>query len=324
MTLEVFFKLLAIFAMVALGWLSGRLGWIGGKGSAGLPGAVKALSDVAFMLFVPALLFRTMAHLDFATLPWATLVAFFVPATAYLLAVYGLARRRRDPSDPAAPATTTFSTVYGNAVQLGIPMSAALFGAQGLALHVAMVSLHGLLLITLLTVLVELDIARADRASTLGSTVRATVRNAVRPPGPLPGLSGRVWNLSGSGLHPVPDQTLALLASAVVPVCLVLIGLSLAQYGLKGRVRQAVGLSALKLGVMPAVVLVVAHFGFGLTGVPLGVVVMMAALPVGSNALIFAQRYGTGQAEATAGIVVSTIAFTATASVWLLVLSAVG
>ena len=28
MTLEVFFKLLAIFPMVALGWLSGRVAWI--------------------------------------------------------------------------------------------------------------------------------------------------------------------------------------------------------------------------------------------------------------------------------------------------------
>jgi hypothetical protein len=33
------------------------------------------------------------------------------------------------------------------------------------------------------------------------------------------------------------------------------------------------------------------------------VLVMMAALPVGSNALIFAQRYETLQAEATAAIV---------------------
>jgi hypothetical protein len=51
------------------------------------------------------------------------------------------------------------------------------------------------------------------------------------------------------------------------------------------------------------------------------VVVMMAAMPVGSNALIFAQRYRSGEAEATAAIVVSTLAFTATAPLWLALLS---
>ena len=57
------------------------------------------------------------------------------------------------------------------------------------------------------------------------------------------------------------------------------------------------------------------------TGLPLSVLVMMAALPVGSNALIFAQRYHTLQAEATAAIVFSTLAFMLSAPLWLEVLA---
>ena len=41
------------------------------------------------------------------------------------------------------------------------------------------------------------------------------------------------------GLHPVVDEALAGLGQAVVPLCLVLIGLTLAQYGLRGHVRGA-------------------------------------------------------------------------------------
>jgi malonate transporter and related proteins len=48
---------------------------------------------------------------------------------------------------------------------------------------------------------------------------------------------------------------------------------------------------------------------------------MMAALPVGTNALIFAQRYGVMQAQATAAIVVSTLAFVLTSVAWLAVLA---
>ena len=56
---------------------------------------------------------------------------------------------------------------------------------------------------------------------------------------------------------------------------------------------------------------------------PLAVVVMMAALPTGSNALIFAQRYDT-LAQATTAIVFSTLAFAATATLWLGVLAWLG
>jgi malonate transporter len=71
-------------------------------------------------------------------------------------------------------------------------------------------------------------------------------------------------------------------------------------------------------------VLLVARGVLGLGGVPLAIVVMMAALPVGSNALIFAQRYQTLQAETSTAIVVSTLAFVAAAPLWLAVLHALG
>ena len=44
--------------------------------------------------------------------------------------------------------------------------------------------------------------------------------------------------------------------------------------------------AALKLLVLPALVLVIGRWVIGLQGLPLAVVVMMAAMPVGSNALI--------------------------------------
>ena len=93
------------------------------------------------------------------------------------------------------------------------------------------------------------------------------------------------------------DEILATLGTAVVPLCLVLIGLSLAYSGIRGGLRGALVASALKLLALPALVLVVAHWGFGLNGTPLAVVVMAASLPTGSNALIFAQRYATLEVE---------------------------
>lgn len=321
MSAAVFHKLLAIFLTIGLGWIAGRLRWLDSGADARDPARV--LGNAAFSIFVPALLFRTTARLDFAAMPWRIVAAFFVPTVLYALAVYAWQRRR--PSSAAEPAARMVTASFGNSVQLGIPMAAALFGEPGLAIHITLVSLHALILLTLPTVLVELDLARATPGPRdIAATLRSTVRNTLVHPVVLPVVAGLAWNLTGLPLPTVLDETLAALGSAVVPVCLVLIGLSLAYYGVQGQWRGALQLGALKLLVLPAVVLAVAHWGFGLAGLPLAVVVLMASLPVGSNALIFAQRYETGATEATAAIVVTTLLFVLTASGWLGILAVLG
>jgi malonate transporter and related proteins len=317
MTALIFQKLLAMFIVVGIGWVAGRRRWLG-EGD-----AARLLGNVAFAIFVPALLFRTAARLDLSTMPWRTLAAFFVPTVLLLLGVY-LAGRRHVAAQPAPARASVqaITAVYGNAVQVGIPLAAALFGESGLGLHLTLVSLHGLVLLTLLTALVEHDLARKQGGVAMMQTLRTAVRNTVVHPVVLPLVAGLACNAVGLRLPQLIDELLQVLGTAVVPVCLVLIGLSLEHYGLRGPSRAASGLSLLKLVVMPAMVLVSAHWVFGLAGQPLAVVVLMAAMPVGSNALIFAQRYRTGEAEATAAIVVSTLAFAATAPLWLLLLAA--
>ncbi len=311
MTLTVAYKLLAIVMAVALGWLAGRLRWLG-EGD-----AARVLGNAAFAIFVPALLFRTAARIDFALLPWRTLAAFFLPVLAVMLAVYASQRWRRG----AAPSVMALSSSFGNSVQIGIPMASALFGEAGLAIHIPIVSLHALVLLSVVTTLVELDLARQAGGSTLGRTLLLTVRNTVIHPVVLPVLAGLAFNLTGLALPAPVDEALMLLATGVVPLCLVLIGLSVARYGLGGRPSRALGVTVVKLLVQPAAVLGVAHWGFGLTGTPLAVVVMVAAVPVGSNALIFAQRYDCQVAETTGAIVLSTLAFALTAPLWLTVLA---
>lgn len=307
MTSAVAFKLLAILITVALGYGAAKAKWLGGAD------AVRVLSNAAFFLFVPALLFRTTARLDFATLPAALLAAYFLPTLAVLFATYA-ASRWRAVKGSAAPAVHAVSVTFGNTVQLGIPMAAALFGERGLALHIALVSVHALVLLVCVTSLAEHDLSQGQGWR---RQLAQTVRNTLIHPVVLPVLVGLAWNLGGLGLHPVVDEVLALLAQAVVPLCLVLIGVSLAQYGLRGHWKPALRLATVKLLLLPGVVWAVAGGLLGLSGLPLAVVVMMSALPVGSNALLFAQRYHTLEGEVTSAIVLSTAAFALTSGLWL-------
>ena len=349
MSVLVLNKLLAIFGTVALGWLAGRLRWLG-EPAGGIDPA-RLLGNAAFYIFVPALLFRTTARLDVAAMPWATVVAFFVPVTGMMLAVYAAGRWRRGARSrtdlaagerhhtdlaageraAAAPTVRAISVVFGNSVQVGIPVVTALFGEAGLGIHIALVSLHALVLLSMLTVLVELDLARErathDASAGLWRTLRSTVRNTVVHPVVLPVLAGGLYNATGWPLPGPLDETLQLLGTAVAPLCLVLIGITLAYTAgatVRGAVRGALGITLLKLLALPALVLAVAHWGFGLNGLPLQVAVLMAALPTGSNALIFAQRYRSQEAETTTAIVLSTLGFVLTAPLWLAVLARLG
>src|SRR4029078_11674100 len=84
----------------------------------------------------------------------------------------------------------------------------------------------------------------------------------------------------------------ATLGLAVVPLSLVTIGLSLQRYGVRGSVREATILALTKLILHPMLVLTAAWL-LGLSGLPLVIAVLCAALPTGANVFLFASRYGS-------------------------------
>ena len=332
-------KLPALFATVLLGWAAARFGWLtGGRrdGAAASPGSdpARVLSAAAQYLFIPALLFRAMARLDFEHMPWRVLMAFYGPLLVMVLGVYAVQRWRLHRGEgmavstgtAAVPATRAVTAGFGNSVQVGVPLIAALYGDAGLALHVAIVSLHALVLLTLLTVLAEMELARvrmrrAYGGGSIGATVRATVRATLIHPVVLPVLAGLAWNLAGWPLPRALDEWLQLLGRAVAPLCLLLIGLSLGRQSLHGTLRGVFSVGLLKMLLLPTLVLLAGHFVFRLEPLALSVAVMAGALPPGSNALIFAQRYRTLETETAAATLLCTLAFAVTAPLWAMALA---
>ena len=69
----VFSALLPVVALIAAGFVLGRLRWLGA-------GAVKQLSNLAFLVLTPILLFRTMSKVHLEQLD-------LKPAAAYVLAL---------------------------------------------------------------------------------------------------------------------------------------------------------------------------------------------------------------------------------------------
>lgn len=62
----------------------------------------------------------------------------------------------------------------------------------------------------------------------------------------------------------------------------------------------------LKNIAFPLFIWALGQYVFGLTGVALAVVTLTAALPIGANVYLFAQRYQVAQGEITAAVALST------------------
>jgi hypothetical protein len=116
---------------------------------------------------------------------------------------------------------------------------------------------------------------------------------------------------------------LQLLGNAFGPLALVLVGVTLASTPLGGHLRQALWITASKNLALPLLVGLSA-WASGITGLPLTVMVVAAALPMGANVFLFAQRYEVAQELTTTSMGLSTVAALLTLSLVMLLMSWVG
>ena len=102
------------------------------------------------------------------------------------------------------------------------------------------------------------------------------------------------------------DRFLELLGGAGIPTALVALGLSLAGYSLKGQWSGILTLMTLKLILLPATVWLIAHYIVGLDPFWTEIALVLAAMPTGANAYLFAERYGTGAATVSGAVALGT------------------
>src|SRR5512133_653475 len=273
--------------------------WIGA-------GGVKDLSNLVFVVMTPPLLFRTMSTVHVAQLDFRPIAAYFVAVALVFggtLAVGGFNRRA---------AVVAMANTYSNTVMIGIPLVALAYGDAGLVILFTLISVHSLVLLTTSTVVLELALLREEAATGrqggahLGRTVLLAIRNALVHPVPLPIIAGLLFAASGLALPAMADKPLQLLGSAFGPLALLLVGVTLAGTQIGENWRAALGLALVKNIVHPALVAAIG-WALGLGAVPLAVMVIAAALPIGANVFLFSQRYRVAEDLVTAGVSVSTV-----------------
>ena len=201
---------------------------------------------------------------------------------------------------------------YSNAVMIGIPMVQLGWGDAGLVTLLTLIPIHSLVLLTAATVALEFALAREQaarapvRAGHLLRVSALALRKALIHPVPLPIIAGLVFAQTGWVVPAPVEVVLQAMGRAFGPLALVLVGIALAGTPIGLQLRWALQLAAIKNFIVP---LLAAALGWvlGLRGVPLTVLVVTAALPMGANVFIFSQRYGVAMPLITAGVAVSTL-----------------
>jgi malonate transporter len=291
-------SLTPVFILIGLGYLAGRLQWI-------RDAAVKDLSNLVFLLLIPALLFRTMSSVHFEALDLRPIGAYFLAALSLLAA--SIAWRGFNRGSVVLALAGTFS----NMVMLGITLVELAYGKEAQVTVLTLVSVHALILLTVGSIVLELAVARearagGQRAPHVLATAWSAFKGALIHPIPLPILCGLLFAQTGLSLPTVVDKPLQLLGSAFGPIALVLVGVTLARTPMAGHLRDALWVSLSKNLVLPLLVGLCA-WTLGITGMPLTVMVVAAALPVGANVFLFAQRYEVAQEVTTAAMGLSTV-----------------
>lgn len=287
-----------------------------------------ALSDFVYLVPIPVLLFRTIAT---AEIPDGS-APFFVTLTHFLgfaiaWTVGTLVMRRVFARDARAGVVGGMAAAYGNAFQLGIPLTITAYGDAALVPMTLVVSAQ----VTVLLVLGSLLIERAvivDKVSGTPSSRRETaiklVRTIATNPLIISVVAGVAWRVSGLAM-PGPVATIVdKIGSVAGTLALLALGLGLRKFGVTGNIRAALALAALKLLVMPAVALVAVLFIVPLPPLWAKVAVIVAACPSGSNVYVVAAKFRTGEGLASSTIVLAialsvlSIAFWLNVVTWLL------
>ncbi len=266
--------------------------------------AIKGLSNLTFSLLLPALLFRAMVTFQFDAQHAKALAGYFIPSIFLLLSTLVFLVKRKHASTAHA-ACFAFACTFGNTVQMGIPLTTLAFGQEGLGLLLSLIAIHALILLTMTTLIVEFSQARSGNASLLQS-ILPTMKATVIHPVILPILAGLLCSAIGVTLPPWLDAALKYLADAAGPLCLVLLGAQLGKLQVGKLWIPAAQISVLKLFVHPLLVCGTLYL-LGVRGVPLYALTTVAALPTGTNAFLFAQRYETDVNTVTAAIAISTL-----------------
>ncbi len=285
-----------LFLMVFIGWGLVKTGFFDEQ-------VAKALSRFVFKLLMPVMLFDLMSRSgDMPPVNLGVLAAFFGSCVAvYLLGSFLGARLFHQ--DSTGRVITGMGGIFGNNVQLGVPIVQAGLGAAAMPTISLIIVFNVLLLWTTATACVEfgrtngrIDLRRF--AGALGNVVRNPIVVGI--------IAGTLWMFTGLRLPEVLGRSVSLISSATTPCALMAVGMGLAAHSISRALPKALVVTLLKLAVQPLCVYLLCRL-IGLDDIQTQAATLLACLPVAVNLYIMAAQFDSEEDLASSALFISTL-----------------
>jgi malonate transporter len=287
---------LPFFGLIGAGYFAGRFGALP-------PPAATGLNSFVFWFALPAMLFMRMSSASLLeSFDWR-FVAAFSGGGLISFAVCVVAGRLLFQTRLAEAAIQGMAASFGNVGYLGLPLLLAAFGDSVIVPAVTVIVLDHILLLPLTTALIQLGSGRHASSAAIARTVALAL---ARNPLIIATAAGIAWSASGATL-PQPLATFGeLLASAAAPCALFVLGATLVGRPLSSGFPELALMSACKLLLHPALVLLLATL-LSLDPLLRAVAVVEAGLPIAANVFVMARGYNVYVERASSAILLTTI-----------------
>ncbi|MCE4053806.1 AEC family transporter [Pseudomonas sp. Au-Pse12] len=278
-----------VFAMLLLGLLLKRVGWINDN-------FIHTASALVFNVTMPALLFLGIVHADLrSSLRPGVLIYFSVATLACFALAWGWAIWRCPKADRGIYTQGAFR---GNNAIIGLALAASMYGDYGISLGAVLAALVILFYNTLSTIVLAVysPVIKSDPWSIFKSVISNPLIVSVLVAAPFAywqnGLPG--W-LETSGRY---------LAQMTLPLALICIGGTLSLAALRNSGELAISSSLLKMVSLPALATLGAWL-CGFRGAELGILFLYFGSPTAAASFVMA-RAANGNHELAAAIIVIT------------------
>jgi len=263
--------------------------------------ASQVLSRFVFVIALPALIFRSLSHIDVAEFFNWQYIGALGGGMLIMFCLGMLVARIAFPGRPATLALHGLTAMYSSTAYIGLPLILTVFGDAARAPGIIGAVITGLVFSPLAIVIAELDRGRHGNNRLWSPLLKVLIR----PPiiAVVAGLS-----VSASGIAvPVPVTSFfALLGGAFVPCALFAAGLFIAGCSIRGASAEISWLVGAKLILHPLITWWLAFHLFELSALYATVAVIQAALPSGVPVFVLAQQYQTFVTRSSAVIAIST------------------
>ena len=302
---------LPLFFVILAGYVAAKRMLISNAG-------VKGLTGFVFHLALPVMLFRTMIlapvreTFDGRILLAYLLAGFAVYAVAACLSRWWFRCRLSEQ------ALQGISATFGNTVFIGIPVAVGVFGAAAALPMALFMAVENAVLMPLAVTLLELARTgmtgfRQAPLSALGAVVRNPVVMSV--------VLGALASAVGLQLPAFLESLAKLLSGAAVPCALFALGATLAGMPVTERLVETGFMVTFKLAVYPVFVLILMSTIPDVDPVWMSVALLAAAMPMGANVYLLAERYDTYVARVSTAVLLSTVVSIVTISILAVVLA---